>query len=418
MIGIIKKIKDGYEIMKKILSEAYISVSAYKIRTFLTMLGIIIGVAAVVIMVSAGQTVQNEITATFDSLGTNLIIITPAKTVTGGVRGGRGKPSVTFDDVESLKEIKYVETSSYIVGATAQAVYGPNNYGTNVYGITPDYLSVGNWEIEKGICFTEKDALTGKSYILIGQTIVEELFGVKEPLGQTIRLKGKPFTVVGVLKEKGDGMGGSDQDNIIMMPARTLRQRLRGSSRPNYTDVAFVKVESEDKMEVVANMIEYKLRTRHRLKDGVDNDFTINLMTEMVEKFKSMGTMLSILLSAIASISLIVGSIGIMNMMLVSVTERTREIGTRKALGAPNRWIMLQFLSESIMISFIGSFIGMIIGIIGAQIGGCIFDKNVPISMLAVIISMTVAVVVGVVSGIMPALKAMKLDPIVALRYQ
>lgn len=213
-------------------------------------------------------------------------------------------------------------------------------------------------------------------------------------------------------------MGGSDQDNIIMMPARTLRQRLRGSSRPNYTDVAFVKVESEDKMEVVANMIEYKLRTRHRLKDNINNDFTINLMTEMVEKFKSMGTMLSILLSAIASISLIVGSIGIMNMMLVSVTERTREIGTRKALGAPNRWIMLQFLSESIMISFIGSFIGMIIGIIGAQIGGYIFNKNVPISMLAVIISMTVAVVVGVISGIMPALKAMKLDPIVALRYQ
>ena len=197
-------------------------------------------------------------------------------------------------------------------------------------------------------------------------------------------------------------MGGSDQDNIIMMPARTVRQRLRGSSRPNYTDVAFVKVESEDKMEVVANMIEYKLRTRHRLKDGIENDFTINLMTEMVEKFKSMGTMLSILLSAIASISLIVGSIGIMNMMLVSVTERTREIGTRKALGAPNRWIMLQFLSESIMISFIGSFIGMIVGIIGAQIGGYIFEKNVPISMLAVVISMTVAIFVGIVSGIMP----------------
>lgn len=414
----IRKVFSTYGMMKKIFREAYISISAYKTRTFLTMLGIIIGVAAVVIMVSAGQTVQNEITATFDSMGTNLIIISPAQTVTGGVRGARGKPSVSFEDVESLKELKYVETASYIVGTAAQAVYGSNNYGTSVYGITPDYLNIGNWEIEKGICFTDKDAISGKSYVLIGQTIVEELFGAKDPIGETIRLKGKPFTVIGVLKEKGDGMGGSDQDNIVMMPARTLRQRLRGSSRPNYTDVAFVKAESEDKMEVVASMVEYKLRTRHRLKDGVDNDFNINLMTEFIEKVKNVGTILSILLASIASISLVVGSIGIMNMMLVSVTERTREIGTRKALGAPNHWIMLQFLAESIMISFIGSIVGMIIGIVGAQIGGYFFDKDVPISIISVIISISVAVVVGVASGLTPAIKAMKLDPIEALRFQ
>lgn len=414
----IRKVFSTYGMMKKIFREAYISISAYKTRTFLTMLGIIIGVAAVVIMVSAGQTVQNEITATFDAMGTNLIIISPAQTVTGGIRGGRGKPSVSFEDVESLKELKYVETASYIVGATAQAVYGSNNYGTSVYGVTPDYLNIGNWEIEKGICFTEKDAISGKSYVLIGQTIVEELFGAKDPIGETIRLKGKPFTVIGVLKEKGDGMGGSDQDNIVMMPARTLRQRLRGSSRPNYTDVAFVKAESEDKMEIVASMVEYKLRTRHRLKDGVDNDFNINLMTEFIEKVKNVGTILSILLASIASISLVVGSIGIMNMMLVSVTERTREIGTRKALGAPNHWIMLQFLAESIMISFIGSIVGMIIGIVGAQIGGYFFDKDVPISIISVIISISVAVVVGVASGLTPAIKAMKLDPIEALRFQ
>lgn len=402
----------------QILKEAWISISAYKLRTFLTMLGILIGVAAVVMMVSAGQTVQNEITKTFDSMGTNLILVGPGETVSGGVRGGRGKPTVTFDEVDALKKLKDVESASFVVNAAAQAVYGSNNYGVSIYGTTPSYLNVGNWEIEQGQMFTEHDYKSGKPYIVIGQTIVNELFGLQNPIGKVIRLKSQPFTVIGVLKEKGDGMMGDDQDNIVLMPATTLRQRIQSYFRHNYASIVFVKAVSEDKMEAVANRVEYELRARHRLKDGVANDFTVRLMTEMVEKVRSIGFILSALLAAIASISLIVGSIGIMNMMLVSVTERTREIGTRKALGAPNKWIMFQFLAESILISFMGSFVGMIVGVIFSQIGGVIFDKDVPISIWSVIISVMVAVIVGVASGLMPALKAMKLDPIEALRYQ
>lgn len=402
----------------QILRESWISITAYKMRTFLTTLGIMIGVAAVVMMVAAGQAVQEEITKTFDSMGTNLIIIGPGETVSGGVRGGRGRPSVSFEDVESLRALKDVETASYIVNTAVQAVYGSNNYGVSVAGTTPEYLVTGNWEIEDGIMFSERDLKTGKPYIVIGQTVVNELFGLQNPIGKVMRLKSHPFTVIGTLKSKGDGAMGGDQDNIILMPATTLRQRLRGSHRPNYTDVAFVKVVSEDKMESVANRITYQLRSRHRLKEGVEDDFTVRLMTEMVEKVRNVGLILSILLAAIASISLIVGSIGIMNMMLVSVTERTREIGTRKALGAPNKWIMCQFLTESVLISFMGSFIGMVLGVVGSQVAGSIFETPVPISIWSVVISVSVAVIVGVISGLMPAIKAMRLDPIDALRYQ
>ena len=404
--------------LRAILKEAWISIASYKLRTFLTMLGIMIGVAAVVMMVSAGQAVQNRITQTFASMGSNLILIGPAELVSGGVRGGRGKPSVTVADVAALKTLKDVETSSYNMGAAVQAVYGSSNYGVSVRGTNPDFLKVNNWEIEDGIMFTDKDVKAAKPYVVIGQTIVDELFGLQNPIGKTLRLKGKPFTVIGTLKAKGDGLMGDDQDNIVIMPSTTLRQRLEGSDRPEFVNIAFVKATSEDKMESVAKRVEYMLRTRHRLKDSVKNDFTVRLMTEMVEKVRSVGFILSALLAAIASISLIVGSIGIMNMMLVSVTERTREIGTRKALGAPNSWIMAQFLAESILISFIGSFIGMVFGVVFSQIGGYIMNYDVPISIWSAIVSVTVAVVVGIVSGLMPALKAMRLNPIDALRYQ
>lgn len=404
--------------IRQVLSESWISITSYKLRTFLTTLGIMIGVAAVVMMVAAGQTVQEQINQSFQDMGGNLILILPGQSISGGVRTGRGRPTVSFADVDALKSIPDVVTTSYVVNTTAQAVYGSNNWNVSVLGTTPDYLTVGNWDIEHGIGFTDRDVKVGAPYVLLGQTVVDELFGIQNPVGKTIRLRNRPFTVIGTLKSKGDGLMGNDQDNIVIMPATTLRQRLRGSWRPNFADIAFVKVTEEDKMESVGKKIEYMLRARHYLKDTQDNDFTIRLMTEMLDEARKIGLILSILLASIASISLLVGSIGIMNMMLVSVTERTREIGTRKALGAPNRWILLQFLTESVLISFMGSFVGMVIGIGLSQIGGVIFDVHVPISMWSVIISASVAIIVGVASGLMPAIKAMKLDPIEALRFQ
>ena len=404
--------------LKAILKEAWISITSYKLRTFLTMLGIMIGVAAVVMMVSAGSAVQLHITKSFSAMGSNRIFISPAELVTGGVRGGRGLPSVTLDDVKALKELKDVKTASYEARTAVQVVYGPNNYGTSVYGTNPDILIVNNAEIEDGVMFTESDVKSARPYAVIGQTLVNELFGLQNPIGKTLRLKGKPFKIIGTVKEQGDGLFGNDLDNFIYIPYTTLRQRLAGSERPKYVDMAYVLAESEDKIEIVSKRIEYLLRARHRLKSGEKNDFQIRPMTDFVNKVRSVGFVLSSLLAVIASISLIVGSIGIMNMMLVSVTERTREIGTRKALGAPNHWIMFQFLAESILISCIGSFIGMIFGILFSQLASILTGYEVPISIWSAVVSVTVAIIVGIVSGLMPALKAMRLNPIDALRYQ
>jgi len=403
---------------RRVFGEAWISITSYKLRTFLTTLGIMIGVAAVVLMVAVGQTVQNMIDESFSSMGGNMLIVLPGASTSGGVRTAMGRPTVSRDDMDAIKDIKDVLTTSYATQAGVQVVYGKNNWSVNAIGTTPDYLTVGNWEIDRGIAFTAKDLKAATSYVILGQTVVDELFGFENPVGKTIRINNRPFLVIGTLKEKGAGLTGDDQDNLILMPFTTMRQKIRGARQPQMVNVGFIKVVTEDKLEPVMQRVNYLLRARHRLKEGSDDDFDIRNLAELVATVKKVGLYLSLLLGAIASISLLVGSIGIMNMMLVSVTERTREIGTRKALGAPNRWIMLQFLIESILISFMGSLMGLILGVGLSQVGGVIFDKNVPISFWTVVVSVSVAIIVGVSSGLFPAIKAMKLDPIDALRYQ
>jgi putative ABC transport system permease protein len=403
---------------KLILNEAWLSIVSHKLRSFLTTLGIIIGVCAVVMMVAAGQTVTNIINDTFSSMGSNLLIIHPGTSTQGGIRTGRGRSTISLDDIKAINRTKDVAAAAPIINASAQAVYNAHNWNVSITGTTPDYMEVANWEIETGVGLTDKDIQSATDSILIGQTVITELFGFEDPIGKTLRLKNIPFRVVGTLKGKGQGLMGNDQDNIVIMPVSTIRRKIVGSNRPKMVDLGFVKVASEDKMDIVNNRIEQLIRSRHKLKDKQPSDFGIRDLTEMVNNVKLAGLVLSILLAAIASISLIVGSIGIMNMMLVAVTERTREIGIRKSLGAPNRWIMIQFLMESVLISFLGSLIGLMFGIGFSQLAGYILEQSVPITLWPIILSFSVALVVGISSGLFPAIKAMKLDPIEALRYQ
>ena len=401
-----------------VFREAWISIKSNKLRSFLTTLGIIIGVCAVVIMVAAGQTVQNMINDSFAGMGSNLLLIRPEMVATSGVKSG-GQSVVKTDDADVVRKLKYIKAVSPIVNGSAQIIYGNENYVASIVASTPDYLDTGKWEIERGEALSERDVKAAQAYILIGKTIESNLFpGGESAIGKIVRVSNVPFTVKGVLKAKGQGMGGMDRDETVIMPVTTYRRRIRGNYIPNRVNYIMAQVDSDKNINKAKRYIENALRESRRLKVGADNDFRVDDMTEMVETVKSVGTYLSILLASIASISLIVGSIGIMNMMLVSVTERTREIGVRKAIGAQNSYILYQFLLEAILISFIGSMVGMVFGIGISQAVGVLIDKNVPISMLTVVIAFSVAIIVGISSGIFPAIKATKLDPIEALRYQ
>lgn len=403
--------------IKAILHEACLSMTGNKLRSFLTTLGIIIGVCAVVMMVAAGQTVQNIIQERFVAMGSNLLIIRSQRLRTA-VRKSEPMTSITLDDALALRRLNGIDVVAPVLSASAQAVNGSRNWQVSILGTTPDYMKTANWELERGRMLNEQDIRRGTSNVVIGHEVMTELFPYEDALGQTFRIKKQPFKVVGILKEKGSSTGGANQDASVMMPLKTVQQRFNRFAKLNAINHMAVKfVETED-LNIVEQRITRFLRARHKLGDDEPDDFRIHNIAEFVENIKLIGTVLAILLAAIASISLVVGSIGIVNMMLVSVTERTREIGIRKALGAPNNWIMLQFLFEAILISMVGSIIGLVMGVGLSQLGGYIYDTKVPFSLWPVILSFTVAIVVGVVSGVFPAYKAMKLDPIEALRYQ
>ena len=400
-----------------IIKESWLSISGNKIRSFLTVLGIIIGVLAVVIMVAVGETVQTEITDQFSSLGTNTIVIRAGAARIGGVRSGN-RQTLTTDDAAVIAKLPDVAAITPVQASGVQVVYGNKNWATSMIGVYPDYTTVQSVDIEYGAFFDDSAVRNASTYAVIGPKTATELGMDKNPVGEVIRIQNVPFVVVGVAKERGDTAMGS-QDDMIMIPITTLKKRLQGSPFPNSVSMIALKLYQDADNSVVIDQISALLRDRHRLKDGDEDDFMVMDMRQIMETMTTVTGYLKLLLIAIAAVSLLVGAIGIMNMMLVSVAERTREIGIRKAIGARERHIIIQFLAESIMISFIGSMIGLVLGVgLSQGIGRFILGYNVPFSLWPVVLSITVAVVVGLAYGVVPAIKAEKLNPIDSLRYE
>ena len=400
-----------------VVHESWLSISGNKMRSFLTVLGIVIGIMAVVILVAVGETVQQSITDQFSSLGTNTIMIRAGAAQSAGVRGGN-RMTLTMDDVTYIAQLPDVAAATPVDNSSAQAVYGNKNWSTSMVGVYPDYATVQNLEIAQGAFFEMSAVRNASTYAVIGPDTATELGLPKNPIGSVIRVRNTPLTVVGVTKAKGDSSMGS-QDDMIIVPITTLKKRIVGSRFPNSVQMISVKLYADADNNIATDQISALLRNRHKLKETDDDDFQITDMKQVLETMNTVSSYLTLLLVAIAAVSLLVGSIGIMNMMLVSVAERTREIGIRKAIVAQESTIIIQFLSESILISFIGSMFGLVLGVgLSQGVGRFVLGYNVPFSIWPVVVSISVAAVVGLLSGVMPAIKAAKLNPIDSLRYE
>ncbi len=396
-----------------------------KMRAALTVLGIVIGIAAVTTMVSvgssAGQLLQNQI----QSIGSNFLVVQPSQQRRRGVQSGSMITLTDSDAVAIGRECGSVLASSPLVFGARPVVRGNSNMQPReMWGVGVDYLSVRSWDLDAGGFFTERDERAGNCVCVVGHTIVRELFPAGNPLGEQLRIGNIPFTVVGVLGRKGASLTGDDQDNIILMPYTTVKRRLQGSA---FRDVAAILVgaRAPELIETARDEIQQLLRDRHRIAPGQKTDFEVVTSAQLSELFGTITGMMTALLSSIAGISLIVGGVGIMNIMLVSVTERTREIGIRMAVGARGRDILVQFLIESVVLSCFGGVIGLIVGI-SASVGITTLINNVSpgadwpvvVSLPAGIVAMVFAAVVGLVFGLYPAWRASRLDPIDALRYE
>ncbi|MBI5215882.1 MAG: ABC transporter permease [Ignavibacteriae bacterium] len=403
----------------EILQIAFDALVRNKMRSFLTMLGIIIGVGAVIAMVAIGQGAQSSIDAQISSLGTNVLLIFPGTTSRGGVVAGAGTSvTLTEADGEAIKEqCSAVNYLSPLIRNGAQVVYGNLNWGTIVQGGAPDFFAIRDYRTETGEFFTEQDVRAATKVCLLGRTVVQQIFEGADPIGQTVRIRNIPFRVVGTLKPKGQNMMGQDQDDIIIVPYTTLQKRLMGERNVRNWGFIVSAVSREQIVEAQQQITEL-LRTRHKLGATEDNDFTIRTQTEIAEASSATSKIMTMLLASIAGVSLIVGGIGIMNIMLVSVTERTREIGIRMSIGAKRRDILSQFLIEAIVLSLVGGLVGVGIGVGGSNLISSMAGWPTFVSATSIVLAVFFSMAVGVFFGFYPARKASRLNPIEALRYE
>ncbi|SFJ00861.1 ABC transporter permease [Nitrosomonas sp. Nm34] len=402
-----------------ITGEAFHALRVNRLRTLLTMLGMIIGVAAVVLMLSIGQGAQIHINNTIASMGSHLLLVLPGATSSGGLRFGSGTvKTLTVGDAQAIAKLSSIEAAAPVISGIAQLNHGANNWSTTITGTTPDYFSVGNWFIESGAIFSEVDLRSATRVAVLGKVTAENLFGNEDPTGKIFRIANKPFLVVGVLTAKGQSLSGRDQDDNVLIPLTTAQRQILGNQFPGSIGHMLVQGKSADRMEEAETEITRLLRQRHRISDRKENDFTVRNLTAIASVASTTAKVMAWMLGAIASISLLVGGIGIMNIMLVSVTERTREIGIRMAVGASHRAILMQFLLEAMMICILGGVTGAVLGISGAWMISQIVDMPIVITFSMIGLAFTFVAIIGIFFGFYPANKAASLKPVEALRYE
>lgn len=388
-----------------------------KVRTLLTMLGIIIGVASVIAMLAIGEGSKASIKTKISSMGSNMITVRPGADTRGGVRmDASAMQTLTLGDYQALKtQTKLLSAVSPLVNGNGQSIYGSHNWPTSIYGVTAEYLKIKVWDVKSGSVFTDQEIKSAAKVAVIGQTVVTNLFLNEDPIGKMIRFNSIPFKVIGVLEKKGESTFGQDQDDVILSPYTTIQKRILAQ---DYLGSIVASSVSEEKSQQAVDEITQILRERHKITENKEDDFNVFSMEEMISMFSSTSEMLTILLVAIAGISLLVGGIGIMNIMYVSVKERTREIGLRLAVGGKDTDILMQFLIEAIMISVTGGIIGVSLGL-----GATLFIEKVlhwptAVTSYSIVISFLVCAITGIFFGWYPAKKAASLDPITALRYE
>jgi len=391
-----------------------------KVRSFLTALGIIVGIAAVIAVVAIGEGASISMKNQISAMGDNIIIVFPGSLQRGGVQGGAGgQQTLMLEDGEAMRRDypELIKAYSPLLRSGGQAIYQQNNWQTQVQGVTTEFMIVRKWDVATGAFFTEADMRTAARVCVIGQTVVDNLFDGQNPVGETFRIRNIPFRVLGVLTRKGTNSMGMDQDDIIIAPFTTVQRNLKRGSFNNVDQLLF-SLHSLDQIPEAKQHLTALLRQRHRLAPGVNDDFTAVDMTEISDTVTSISKMMTILMAVVASISLLVGGIGIMNIMLVSVTERTREIGLRMAIGASPMAILLQFLTEAGVLSTMGGIFGIGLGILGARVVGNVYHWPIYVMPSSVAISFGFSAFVGIFFGFYPALRASRLNPIDCLRYE